>query len=509
MSFLRFPPRASAGASLKLPVHPLAGSLALNGSRAGGFYLPLGNTSSEWDIISLEGGLLTPLSSQTESSKLSFGACFPPTCSTHESEAALIAAIKQRVDAGGVVQFSVGGTTASGFLQLFDLGGFNNFVTAVQGIVKRYGFNGFNIDLWSTGCVMSQDPDYQRPENTNSVYIISAIQKLRAIFGPSFTLSVTSSFAFDGHGALDASISCLSVIHALRDDVTFVSIYPVPLKADSLIAPDGKTYAPSSSDYWAAAADIAVGGRTGSIPVYNTTSAFPALRPNQTFIYLMASSGLDAMSNPGRIENAMSCITSGENCDSYKPQSGPHSDFRGFMVMSVETDELQNAPFRRAMRPYLDSMSSAQFALPASASFTSTSTSTTPSPSAPSGDAVAAKPESQGRSTRAVVIAVPIVTCVIVFLLAGWIFVPISPVTSGTVSSWTRVAGSEAAETSSPANIHALQTALDRAGFSFTALLTSLNRVHEDVPDERHYPPQRDGPMEHSGDAPPTYHDRS
>ena len=90
---------------------------------------------------------------------------------------------------GKKVVISVGG--ANGSLALTDQTAQENFVESMSSIIEEYDFDGIDINLEGKIKLDWGDTDFKKPTSPSITHLISAVQKIRAWFGPNFLLSLS------------------------------------------------------------------------------------------------------------------------------------------------------------------------------------------------------------------------------------------------------------------------------------------------------------------------------
>ncbi|KZV85917.1 hypothetical protein EXIGLDRAFT_775110 [Exidia glandulosa HHB12029] len=449
--------------------HPLAGYLALTPNEdredsAFSPYVPLASVPDDWNII-----ILMWAQADETSSRVALNSCFRPDCQNHETEVAFTAAVKDRVSRGSVVQFSI--QSSSDTYSIDTNVKANTFVTSLQTIVGKYGFNGVDIDLnWM---VRGDDPDFRTPSDASSIHLISAVTTMRDVFGPSFFLSITTGIGSKATG-INAFESHLAVIHALRDVVDVFYIEAISNSGSNIYTDvDGSAYDLTTPEYLIASANLLLA--SNGTPVQNSSVLFPPLKAEQVFV--LAELTHDSRNQYYRVNistthDAMACVARGENCHSYHLGGKALQGFRGFVADAINDDERNGGTFRKDMGSLLDAIAN-NASLPSVSPTVSTSTSGTSSSSYLHNGMTPLTSSTADRNTGGrIVLESPTV--------------PPAQHDPPTGEIWQSDAGA-------PARFAVLQDAIRHAGFSVEALVTSLYRVAPE--------PSVAGSAEH----PPTY----
>jgi chitinase len=142
--------------------------------------MPLGQTSSNYDVIELAFG--TP---NTDGATITF---------THnvgtESDAQLTADVATMHAAGKKVLLSIGGATATS-LNLATAANITSFETSVESIIDKFGLDGIDLDLENGAMNLNAgDNDIFNPTTPKCVNLITACHDLRNHYGGGFMLTM-------------------------------------------------------------------------------------------------------------------------------------------------------------------------------------------------------------------------------------------------------------------------------------------------------------------------------
>ncbi|KZV83561.1 glycoside hydrolase [Exidia glandulosa HHB12029] len=346
-----------AGGVKGLKKHALIGYLHSSFANGAG-YIPMKDVSDDWDVINLSFG--EPDSPDT--GNIMYHMCPQTECPNVESEEDFIAAVKEKVAKGKLVQLSIGGE--KGQVRLETEAARDKFVETVGGIIDKYSLTGIDIDFEGQSMHLDAgDTDFEKPTTAVVVNLISALKTLKGKYGDNFALTMAPETFFvqlaatfygsgDFGGQDPRAGSFIPVIHALRDELTILHVQDY--NSGPINDLDGTAQNMGSSDFHVAMSDIllngfAVGGKADKI--------FPPLRPDQVGFGAPSSTGAgNGYIDTTQLQAAIDCITKGSSCGSYKTKAGPYPDFRGIMTWSINWDEFNGGAFRKAMRPYLDSL---------------------------------------------------------------------------------------------------------------------------------------------------------
>lgn len=340
-----------------LKKHALIGYLHSSFSNGAG-YIPMKDVSDDWDVINLSFG--EPDSPTT--GNIHYNMCSVQECPNVESEEEFVAAVKDKVAKGKLVQLSIGGE--KGQVRLETEAARDKFVETVGGIIDKYSLTGIDIDFEGQSMHLDDgDTDFENPKTAVVVNLISALKTLKKKYGDGFALTmapetffVQLAATFYGSGSFGGqdprSGSFIPVIHALRDELTILHVQDY--NSGPINDLDGTAQNMGSADFHVAMTDILLNG----FPVAgNKDKMFPPLRPDQVGFGVPASTGAgNGYIDPAQVQAAVECIAKGSNCGSYKTKAGPYPDFRGVMSWSINWDEFNGGAFHKALRPYLDSL---------------------------------------------------------------------------------------------------------------------------------------------------------
>ncbi|MVN89455.1 chitinase [Deinococcus sp. HMF7620] len=333
-----------------LPKHALFGYWHNFDNGSG--YIRMKDVNPAWDVINLSFAENKPGGAEGE---VAFVLCPPQSCgASAESEADFIAGIRAQQSKGKKVLISLGGANAH--IQLNTAAARDNFVRTMGDIIARYGLNGLDIDLEGGSLALNPgDTDLNNPTTPAVLNLIGAVQSLKARFGSGFLLTMAPETAYvqgglSSYGGIWGAY--LPLIHKLRGDLT--TLHVQHYNTGSLVGTDGRTYTPGTPDFHVAMTDMLL---TGFNLGGNPNKRFPGLRADQVAIGLPSGtrSAGSGYTTPADVQRAVTCLTSGGNCGSYRPGT-TYPALRGLMTWSINWDRADGLNFSGAHRPFLNTL---------------------------------------------------------------------------------------------------------------------------------------------------------
>jgi chitinase len=323
------------GGNAGLPAHSLVGYLHSSFSNGSG-NVNIEDAPAAWNVIALA------FADSNGAGDITFTPCPQSTCPGAQTEAQLIAGIKTVQAQGRKVLISIGG--ANGQVTLNSAADATEFVNTVSTIVDTYGLNGVDLDFENESLVLDDgDNDITHPTTPAVVYLISAVQQLKAKYGSDFivamapqTFFVQTGYEYYGGNSTGASDrragAWLPVIYGLRDQLNLLDVQDY--NSGPVMALDGQYYNTGGEDFLTAMTDMLLHGFT----VAGTGETFPALNPDQVTIGLPANenAGNGAVSSTD-LDSALNCLTEGTSCGVYKPL-GTYPALGGLMAWSINWD---------------------------------------------------------------------------------------------------------------------------------------------------------------------------
>ncbi len=340
---------SGGGGNAGLPAHSLIGYLHSSFSNGAG-NVNIENTPAAWNVIALA------FADSNGAGDITFTPCPASTCPGAETQAQLIAGIKTVQGQGRKVLISIGG--ANGEVTLNSASDATEFVNTVSTIVNTYGLNGVDLDFENQSLVLnSGDNDITHPTTPSVVYLISAVQQLKAKYGSNFivamapqTFFVQTGYEYYGGNSTGASDrragAWLPVIYGLRSQLNLLDVQDY--NSGPIMALDNQYYNTGGADFLTAMTDMLLHG----FSVAGTGQTFPALSPSQVTIGLPANSyaGGGAVA-PSDIDASLNCLTKGSGCGTYKPL-GTYPGLGGLMAWSINWDVYNNNQFADTFSGY-------------------------------------------------------------------------------------------------------------------------------------------------------------
>jgi chitinase len=271
-----------------------------------------------------------------------------------ESESQFIADVKALQAKGKKVLLSLGGQ--NGTVILTSSTEKQKFITTMDGLIKKYGFNGIDLDLENGDVQLGAgDTDFKNPTSARLVNLIDAVKTLRTNNGGSaFWITAAPEIAYV-QGGISAFAGIwggyLPVLYGLRDVLTYVHVQYYNCGGNA--APDGNTYNQGTADFIVAMTDMLIGGfgLAGS-----TTNLFPGFPESQVAFGLPATSGAagGGYTSNADILKALDYLTKGISFGGkYKiRKAGGYPGLRGIMTWSINWDKTNSYAFGKQFADY-------------------------------------------------------------------------------------------------------------------------------------------------------------
>ena len=300
-----------------LAKHPLVGYWHNFTNPAGPTY-PLRQVSSDWNVVVVAFG------DNAGNGKVSF--TVDPSAGTESQFIADIAALHSQ---GRKVVLSLGGQDGS--VTLDNATHVANFVDSLYAIIRKFGFDGIDLDLES-GSGVSQGA----PIQSN---LVTAVKQLKAKVGSGFYLSMAPEWPYvqGGHVSRGGFWGAyLPIIDGLRNELNILHVQYYN---------NGGLRTPYSGDpYPEGSVDMLVGGSKMLIEgfplAHGSAGSFAGLRPDQVAFGLPSgpSSASSGYATPTAVSDALACMTRLAGCGSVKPKAA-YPSFRGVMSWSINWDQ--------------------------------------------------------------------------------------------------------------------------------------------------------------------------
>lgn len=233
------------------------------------------------------------------------------------------------------------------------------FVKSMVDIIKKYGFDGIDLDL--EGGAVSLDPgdtDVNNPKTPKVVNLISGTKRIRSEIGGNFILTMAPEVTYVQGGLIAYSGpwgAYLPVINGLRDELTLLHVQHY--NHGSQEALDGNTYMQGTADFQVAMAEMMI---TGFYLGRGTDNYFKGLPAEKIAIGLPSSAkaaGSGQISEEEGIKALDYLINGKDFGGKYKLQNKEgYKKFRGVMTWSTNWDETTGFKFSKAYRQFFDSI---------------------------------------------------------------------------------------------------------------------------------------------------------
>jgi len=293
---------------------------------------PLAQVSDDWNVVVVAFG------DDAGNGNVSF--TVDPSAGT---EAQFIADVNTLHSRGKKVVLSLGGQNGS--VTLNNATNVTNFVNSLYAIIKKYGFDGIDLDLESgSGVSMGA------PIQTN---LVTAVKQLKAKVGSNFYLSMAPEWPYVQGGYVSyGSIwgAYLPIIDGLRNELSIIHVQYYN---------NGGLYTPySTGAYPEGSVDMLVGGSKMLIegfPLsYGSAGTFAGLRPDQVAFGVPSgpSSANSGFVTSTTVKNSVDCLAKLVNCGSVRPLQA-YPSFRGVMTWSINWDKHDGYNFSAPVGTYL------------------------------------------------------------------------------------------------------------------------------------------------------------
>ena len=268
---------------------------------------------------------------------------------TQQSEAEFIADIKTLQSQGRRVQISIGGADAP--VELNTAADKSKFVTSMEALIAKFGFDGLDIDLEGNSVILNAgDNDFKNPTTPKIVNLIAAAREVTTYFrgqGRDFWLTSAPEVQYvqGGYGNYGSAFGgYLPVLYGLRDVLSFVHVQYY--NTGTQFGLDDKIYGQGTADFIVAMTDMLLRG----FPVArNAANVFPALRPDQVAFGLPATSTGAAPAGgfvtPADVTKALNYLTKGISYGGQYALKGSYPGLRGIMTWSINWDKTQGDSF--------------------------------------------------------------------------------------------------------------------------------------------------------------------
>ena len=262
-------------------------------------------------------------------------------------EAKFIADIAAARAKGKKVVLSFGGQ--NGTVTLNNATHVSNFVTSVEAILRKYGFDGIDIDLESGAGVSAGAPVI-----TN---LVTAVKQLKARIGSGFYLSMAPEHPYvQGGYTAYGNIwgAYLPIIDGLRNELSVLHVQYY--NNGALYTPYAtQGLAEGSVDMLVAASRMLIEGFTTN----NGTGSyrFQGLRPDQVAFGVPSgpSSANSGQASVATLTAALNCLTRLTQCGAIKPPVA-YPTLNGVMTWSINWDKKDGQTFSNGVRNALNAL---------------------------------------------------------------------------------------------------------------------------------------------------------
>jgi chitinase len=307
-------------------------------------FIPLRNVPAAYDIIVV--AFATPGSGTANITFSVFSA---------ETDAQFISDIAFLHSQGKKVLLSIGGG-ASPTIALNSSADAQTFVNSVSGLIRKYGFDGIDIDIENHNLFLnSGDNDVTHPTTPVVVNLITALNQLAAQFGPSFMLTIAPETFYVQEGYnYPTTPAYLPVIYGTRNALSYLWVQEY--NSGPIMALDNQFYNMGGADFIVATEEMVMSG----FPIgRNPADFFPGV-PQQK-VMLGVPSFVDAGNgfvDNATLERALNYLIKGQSFGGTYVLRNPagYPNMRGVMTWSINWDVFGGQVFSGGMRSYLNSL---------------------------------------------------------------------------------------------------------------------------------------------------------
>jgi chitinase len=225
-----------------------------------------------------------------------------------------------------------------------------NFVSSVSAIVKKYGFDGIDLDFETPSLTLvSGDTDFRHPTTPSIVNLIAGLRQLKRGLGPSFMISLVPEGPQipAGHVTYGGQFgSYLPIAYGIRDILSFMDVqdYNTP----PLEGLNGEIYQAGTVDYHAAMTELVLDGfAVGGDPA----QVFPALPQDH-----VAVGFLTGETTPPIVEQAMRYLITGQRPSDAAYSLSKRDGYPGMigaMFWTIDADARESYRFSNVVGPAL------------------------------------------------------------------------------------------------------------------------------------------------------------
>ena len=295
----------------------------------------------EWDVVQVAFG-------ETRNDRAVVE--FEPYNATDEEFRSDIAYLNSR---GVRVLLSLGGQ--NGVLHIDSPEDVDKFFNSVTGLIDKYGFDGFDIDVENGITVSAADKDLKNPSTPRIKYMVEGINRICDNYDDNFWLTMAPEIAYV-QGGITAFAgpwgAYLPIIEGTRHNLTMLHVQHYNCGGNAGL--DGATYNAGTADFQVAMVDMLLQGFNIA---GDPNAFFEPLRPDQVGIGIPAKPSAAPSGgyiSPAEMQKALDYIMEGKSYGgNYKLQEpGGYPGFRGLMTWSINWDATQGNSFAKTYSQY-------------------------------------------------------------------------------------------------------------------------------------------------------------
>jgi chitinase len=319
----------------------------------GAVVVPLGQVSSQYDVIDVAFGMPAPGTAAT----ITFAV--DPSIESADQFVSDIATLHTQ---GRSVVLSIGGASAP--VKLNTNKKMKKFVKSVAALVEQYDFDGIDIDFEGNSVKLGPgDTDFRNPTTPAIVNLIAALHSLKSMFGSTFIISFAPA-TFWVQGAFTnyqgAQGSYLPLIYGTRDILSWVQTQDY--NSGTMFGLDGNIYTGGTADFHVAMTEFLL---QGFEVAQNPNQIFPALAQNQVAFGVPASTQAasttpPSFTTPSDVENALDYLINGIPFPGHQYtliNSAGYPNMTGLMIYSINWDLTNDSAMSNQIGPFLQGLS--------------------------------------------------------------------------------------------------------------------------------------------------------
>ncbi len=307
-------------------------------------FIPLRNVPAAYDIIIV--AFATPGSGTADITFSVFSA---------ETDAQFISDIAFLHSQGKKVLLSIGGG-ASPTIALNSAADVPIFVNSVSGLIRKYGFDGIDIDIENHNLFLnSGDNDVTHPTTPVVVNLISALNQLAAQFAPHFMLTIAPETFYVQEGYnFPSTPAYLPVIYGTRNTLSYLWVQEY--NSGPIMALDNQFYNMGGADFIVATEEMVMSG----FPIgRNPADFFPGVPQQKVMLGVPANvNAANGFVDNATLQQALNYLIKGQSYGGTYVLRNPagYPNMRGVMTWSINWDVFGGRVFSNGMRSYLNSL---------------------------------------------------------------------------------------------------------------------------------------------------------